>query len=204
MEKETLEEGGRKKRKAQDGGRNSDQLFPPRGLVEYAWNNRISHAISRGKSFSFVSFSTCSRLFSLQLVPPPPPVPILLALLLVSFVSPYPRGAEGNLTLISEHLQFSRTVAAVCKLNRANSHFSIDKLFSFSSTLIFPSPVFFLPRVHVFLDIFLSPPSLYIIKEFRSRQLFPLTRRALMIFPSGPKWNPPPLRRLENDVYRRL
>lgn len=118
----------------------------------------------------------------------PPPVPILLALLLVSFVSPYPRGAEGNLTLISEHLQFSRTVAAVCKLNRANSHFSIDKLFSFSSTLIFPSPVFFLPRVHVFLDIFLSPLSLYyIIKEFRSRQLFPLTRRALMIFPSGPK-----------------
>lgn len=36
VEKETLEEGGRKKRKAQDGGRNSDQLFPPRGLVEYA------------------------------------------------------------------------------------------------------------------------------------------------------------------------
>lgn len=54
----------RKKRKTQDEGRNSDQLFPPRGLVEYAWNNRISHAISRGKSFSFVSFSTCSRLFS--------------------------------------------------------------------------------------------------------------------------------------------
>lgn len=91
--------------------------------------------------------------------------PILL--LLVSFASPYPRGAEGNLTLISEHLQFSRTVVPAipgCKLNRANSHFSIDKLFYLTHP--FSHLPCFSPCVHATIrfSIFFSSPflSLYI------------------------------------------
>lgn len=36
--------------------RNGDQPFPLQEVAEYAWNNRVSHAISRGKSFSFSLF----------------------------------------------------------------------------------------------------------------------------------------------------
>lgn len=133
----------------------------------------IAYLMQLAEANLFPSFPfQLAPVFFPQLVPP-----FLPLVLLVSFVPPYPRGAEGNLTLISEHLQFSRTVPR-CKLNRANSHFSINKLFYFTHP--FSHLLCFSPCVHVPRYFSPSSPSLslYIIKEFRSRQLFLLISRA--------------------------
>lgn len=152
----------------------------------------IAYLMQLAEANLFPSFPfQLAPVFFPQLVPP-----FLPLVLLVSFVPPYPRGAEGNLTLISEHLQFSRTVPR-CKLNRANSHFSIDKLFYFThpfSHLLCFSPV----RACSSIFFSLFSLSLYIIKEFRSRQLFPLISRAWFFQVDRPK-SSQHQRRLEND-----
>lgn len=74
--------------------RNGDQLFPLREAAEYAWNNRVSHAISRGKSFSFFSFSVSLSVcyfffFSIFLSVPSAPFQNSLSLSLISVFSLY-------------------------------------------------------------------------------------------------------------------